>query len=65
MCIRDRCTEVQVVGIDGIEEVRELVDEDKILGSVLCDTKLHAKALMQFIDVLAFHKDVYKRQCVD
>ena len=49
------CTEVQVVGIDGIEEVRELVDEDKILGSVLCDTKLHAKALMQFIDVLAFH----------
>ena len=31
------------------------VDEDKILGSVLCDTKLHAKALMQFIDVLAFH----------
>ena len=29
------CTEVQVVGIDGIEEVRELVDEDKILGSVL------------------------------
>lgn len=49
------CTEVQVVGIDGIEEVRELVDEDKILGCVLCDTKLHAKALMQFIDVLAFH----------
>lgn len=31
------------------------MDEDKILGSVLCDTKLHAKALMQFIDVLAFH----------
>ena len=25
------------------------------LWECLCDTKLHAKALMQFIDVLAFH----------
>lgn len=50
-------TDIKVVGIDGVEEVRELVEEEKILGTVLCDTKLHAKALMQFIDALALQRE--------
>lgn len=50
-------TDIKVVGIDGVEEARELVEEEKILGTVLCDTKLHAKALMQFIDALALQRE--------
>ncbi len=49
-----KCTDdMQVVGIDGVQEVQELVQKGKILGTVLCDTKLHAKALLSFIDAFA------------
>lgn len=48
-----QCTDIQVVGIDGREEVQKLVREEKILGTVLCDTKLHAKALLSFIEAFA------------
>lgn len=41
------------MGIDGREEVQKLVREEKILGTVLCDTKLHAKALLSFIEAFA------------
>lgn len=47
------CTDIQVVGIDGVDEVRELVQEEKILGTVLCDTHLHARALLEFIEAFA------------
>lgn len=47
------CTDIQVVGIDGMEEVQKLVQENKILGTVLCDTRLHAKALLEFIEAFA------------
>lgn len=46
-------TNIQIVGIDGVEEVRRLVEEKKVLGTVLCDTQLHARALLEFIDCLA------------
>lgn len=45
--------DIQVVGIDGMEKVRELVKEGKILGTVLCSTQLHAQALMEFIKAFA------------
>ena len=48
-----QCTDVQVVGIDGVDEVRKLVQENKILGTVLCDTHLHAKALLEFVKAFA------------
>lgn len=51
------CTNIQVVGIDGVEEVVELVEQKKILGTVLCDTKLHAKALLEFIEALAIKRE--------
>lgn len=54
------CTEIQVMGIDGMEEVRKLVEEKKVLGTVLCDTRLHAKALLQFIDALAVKEEGVK-----
>lgn len=41
--------DIQVVGIDGMEEIQALIREGKILGTVLCDTRLHAKALLEFI----------------
>ena len=44
---------VAVVGIDGVDEVQKLVEEGRVLGTVLCDTKLHAKALMEFIAAFA------------
>lgn len=46
------CDTVQVVGIDGVEEVRQLVEEGSVLGTVLCDTELHAEALLSFIEAL-------------
>lgn len=46
------CDTVQVVGIDGMEEVRQLVEEGSVLGTVLCDTELHAEALLGFIEAL-------------
>ena len=49
-------TDIQIVGIDGVEEVQKLVEEKKILGTVLCDTKLHAKALFEFIEAFAIDK---------
>lgn len=49
-------TDIQVVGIDGVEEVQKLVKEKKILGTVLCDTRLHAKALLEFIEAFAIDK---------
>ena len=49
-------TDIQVVGIDGVEEVQKLVREKKILGTVLCDTKLHAKALLEFIEAFAIEE---------
>ena len=49
-------TDIQVVGIDGVKAVQELVREQKLLGTVLCDTKLHAKALLEFIEALAIEK---------
>ena len=48
--------EIQIVGIDGVDEVRRLVEEKKVLGTVLCDTQLHAEALLQFIDYLAVNE---------
>jgi len=48
-----QCTEIRVVGIDGVEQVQKLVKEGKILGTVLCDTQLHAKALLTFIEAFA------------
>lgn len=44
---------IQVVGIDGVEEMVELVQEGRVMGTVLCDTKLHAQALFQFIEAIA------------
>lgn len=44
---------VRIVGIDGVEKVQQLVREGKVMGTVLCDTKLHARALLNFIEVLA------------
>ncbi len=49
-------TDIQVVGIEGVEEVQKLVREKKILGTVLCDTKLHAKALLEFIEAFAIEE---------
>lgn len=46
-------TDIQVVGIDGMEQVQKLVKEGEILGTVLCDTQLHAKALLSFIEAFA------------
>lgn len=51
------CTEIQVVGIDGVEEVEELVREGKVLGTVLCDTRLHAEALFDFIEALTIEPE--------
>ncbi len=45
--------DIKVAGIDGVEEVQELIRKQKILGTVLCDTKLHAKALLEFIEAFA------------
>lgn len=58
-----QCTDIQVVGIDGMEEVQKLVREEKILGTVLCDTQLHAKALLSFIE--AFAVDGTKEEGID
>lgn len=58
-----QCTDIQVVGIDGMEEVQKLVREEKILGTVLCDTRLHAKALLSFIE--AFAVDGTKEEGID
>ena len=46
-------TDIQVVGIDGVADAQELVREGKLLGTVLCDTQLHAKALFDFIRAFA------------
>ncbi len=48
----ENCGNIQVVGIDGVDEVRRLVEEGSVLGTVLCDTQLHAKALLDFIEAL-------------
>lgn len=45
--------DIQVVGIDGVEEMVEMVQEGRVLGTVLCDTRLHAQALFQFIEAIA------------
>lgn len=47
-----QCDTIQVVGIDGVEEVEQMVEEGRILGTVLCDTQLHAEALFEFIEAL-------------
>lgn len=49
-------TDIQVVGIDGVDKVQKLVSEQKVLGTVLCDTRLHAKALFEFIEAFAIDK---------
>ncbi len=51
-----RVTDIQVVGIDGVHEAEELVEEGRMLGTVLCDTRLHAKALVDFIEALAVNE---------
>lgn len=47
---------IQVVGIDGVEEAQNLVKEGKLLGTVLCDTQLHAKALLEFIEAFGINQ---------
>lgn len=54
------CQSIQVVGIDGVDEVRKMVEEGSILGTVLCDTQLHAKALLEFIEALAIDPEKWE-----
>lgn len=51
------CRDIQVVGIDGVEEVEKLVREGKVLGTVLCDTRRHAEALLEFIEALTIEPE--------
>lgn len=53
-------TDIKVVGIDGVEEVVQLIEEGKILGTVLCDTRLHAQALLEFIEALTIDPEAGK-----
>ena len=39
-----------------LEEAQNLVKEGKLLGTVLCDTQLHAKALLEFIEAFGINQ---------
>ncbi|MCR4745884.1 MAG: galactose ABC transporter substrate-binding protein, partial [Lachnospiraceae bacterium] len=49
--------DIRVVGIDGISEALNNVERKKMLGTVLCDTSKHARALMELVDAVVMHKE--------